>query len=777
MRHHSVIFALSLFLAGSFGHGKNPPNHSAQIDNLVAAGLKKQSLNPGDKIDDAAFLRRTYLAIAGRIPTIEEAESFYQNKDRNELISQLIESDAFQSHFYNFWSDILRMTDQGPSRNAFLHYQFWLKKALKENLPYDELVYQLVTARGKTWDNGATGYYHRDRGMPLDNMANTVRIFLGTRLECAQCHDHPFDKWTQMDYYKMAAFSYQINATDVYTYAPHRINAIQGFKARKKEAYLEGVGLGDGFPMPSLERLETHIEKHSKSSYDQWIGGKGTMSKDEFRSAVQRGWAAAKKADDLAYGAYWAGVLMYKPLLRYSVVEKDQELQLPHDYQYKDAAPHDVIQPATMFGEKIGEKNGEPLIETYANWLTRDDTPRFTRVIANRLWKFAFGAGLFEPVDDLTDYTMVSNPELLTYIENLMVELDYDMQAFLKILFQTETWQRAVNREEVYPGALSYFTGPELKRMSAEQIWDSMVAMCIPSPERYRPLLKSQLQSVEKERLTWTSLEGREFDDYVKMMETLAPMVRNQRSESERLSFAMADAKTSGKEDLYQSLKKELNELNKNMQTAINEIGLKDLHNAKESGELLKTMLGVNETQMTSAMMTEEMDSSTATIYTSLPEIELPEPPAELKGGELHEWKRNQQKEFRNFKQLVSKMARASELEMPAPRGHFLRDFGQSDREVIENASHHASVPQALNLLNGPMIEALTNPFAVFGRRLEMAETDDEKIRLIFQAMLTREPTAAELQTAKTELADENDPNFRGLVWVLLNTQQFLFVQ
>ncbi|MDF1811291.1 MAG: DUF1549 domain-containing protein [Verrucomicrobiales bacterium] len=779
-----LLFGIAIFFWISGVTNADVAERSRQIDQLVESNLAKHKLSPNEAIPDQVFLRRAYLSIGGRIPTIEEAEAFLSEPEstrRSRLISGLLQGEAFQSHFYNFWADIFRMTDEGPSRNAFLHYQFWLKNALKENLPFDQMAYQLVSARGKTWENGATGYYHRDRGMPLDNMSNTVRIFLGTRLECAQCHNHPFDKWTQMDYYKMAAFSYSIDARDIYTYAPNRINAGRFFKERKKQAYLEGAGLGDGFPMPSLDRLEIHIEKHSKSPHDRWIGGKGTMSADEFRSAVQRGWAAAKKEDDLQYGAYWAGVLMYKPLLRYSVVEKDQQLKLPHDYQYDDASPLDTVQPATMFGSAVDIENHDgAAIEAYAKWLTSHDTPRFTRVIANRLWKFAFGAGIFEPVDDLTDYTNVSNPELLAFLEGMMVELKYDMRAFLEVLYHTQSWQRSADRGEVYPGAPNYFAGPALRRMSAEQIWDSMVAMCIPAPERYKPLLKSQLKSLEQERLRWTSLEGRDFDGYVKMMERLAPLVKEQRSETERISFAMTGAKVAGNEEEYQAYKKELKELNQKVDKAINEIGLIDLHKARSGGELLGEMLGMKETQMNTEMMAGDTmvdRGSSETIFTSLPAIDLPEPPEGLSKNEQRDWIKEQQKELRNFKGLVSRMARASELEMPAPRGHFLRDFGQSDREVIQNASTHASVPQALNLLNGQMIEALTNRFAVFGRRLERAETSDEKIQLIFQAMLTREPTPKEWQLARAEVAGGDEERYRGLVWVLLNTRQFLFIQ
>ena len=96
---------------------------------------------------------------------------------------------------------------------------------------------------------------------------------------------------------------------------------------------------------------------------------------------------------------------------------------------------------------------------------------------------------------------------------------------------------------------------------------------------------------------------------------------------------------------------------------------------------------------------------------------------------------------------------------------------------MIENSANSASVPQALNLLNGSMVDALTNQFAVFGRRLHDAGDADAKIRMIFQGMLTREPTAREMELARAEVAAKGDAAYSGLVWTLLNTQQFIFVQ
>ena len=203
-----TVYALSIFLialstytsADNSGKGGFDVKKAAkEIDALVEDGLKKHDLKPNAEINDETFVRRAYLDIAGRIPTIEEAETFHGSTDdrkRAQLIGDLLDSDGAVSHGYNFWADVLRINTKLGTRAAEgeAAYQLWLKKSLDENMPYDQFVRELVSARGTVWDNGAVGYYLRDRGMPLDNMSNTVRVFLGTRLECAQCHDHPFDK-------------------------------------------------------------------------------------------------------------------------------------------------------------------------------------------------------------------------------------------------------------------------------------------------------------------------------------------------------------------------------------------------------------------------------------------------------------------------------------------------------------------------------------------------------------------------------------------------------
>ena len=475
-----------------------------EIDALVEAGLRKNDLKPNAEINDETFVRRAHLDIVGRIPTIEEAEKFHGSTDerkREQLIADLLESDGAVSHGYNFWADVLRInTELGTNAaEAEAAYQLWLKKAIAENRPYDQFVRELVGARGTIWDNGAVGYYLRDRGMPLDNMSNTVRIFLGTRLECAQCHDHPFDKWTQMDYFKMAAFSYGMDARDRADNFVNRSAMLQYRKEQQFEAQKKVIPIEDFPQIPSRSRLNSYVAQKNYQLYLERMG----LTDTEFRALAEKAIEVGESWQLEFRALEQADAALYNPLRFAHTAElKKSFLKLPHDYQYEDAKPNDPVSAGTMFGGEIDLENIDgSTIDAYADWMTARDNPTFTKVIANRLWKRVFGHGVFEPLDDLTDHTVVANPELLTYLEEMMRTLDYDMRKYREVLYNTKTYQRAANSEELVLGMPYHFAGPTLRRMSAEQIWDSVVGLALPEADGYRPRLKSQLASIERVRI------------------------------------------------------------------------------------------------------------------------------------------------------------------------------------------------------------------------------------------------------------------------------------
>ena len=151
--------------------------------------------------------------------------------------------------------------------------------------------------------------------------------------------------------------------------------------------------------------------------------------------------------------------------------------------------------------------------------------------------------------------------------------------------------------------------------------------------------------------------------------------------------------------------------------------------------------------------------------------------PAELKDEERARWREKEQENLKHFNEAAKGLARAVELDSPARRGHFLRDFGQSDRDTIENASSNASVPQALYLLNSPLSLAIANPNAVLGGQLEESADTKAKIEAIYRAMLTRKPTESEVERILTDYKTYGEETIEDLVWALLNSRQFLFIQ
>lgn len=198
------LFAVICLLSAGLVRGAGDP--VAEIDALLAASWKAAGVEAAPPASDEVFVRRAYLDLVGRIPTRGEALAFLNDSDgdkRDALVGQLLESEGHAAHLFHFWADLLRLNSRahgGQGQMTAKPYVAHVRRRVGENMPYDEFVRELLSAQGKVWENPAIGYYMRDIGMPLDNLALTSRIFLGTRIECAQCHNHPFDKWSQMDF-------------------------------------------------------------------------------------------------------------------------------------------------------------------------------------------------------------------------------------------------------------------------------------------------------------------------------------------------------------------------------------------------------------------------------------------------------------------------------------------------------------------------------------------------------------------------------------------------
>ena len=183
------------------------PKHNF-IDDLVIAKWKKIGLLPSELCTDAEFIRRLYLDAIGTLPKPEEIKAFLADTDpdkRKKLIVTLLERPEYVDWWTLKWADILRNNGTATGDKGMFAFHNWIRAAFRENRPLDAIARQLITAQGSTYTDGPTNFYRVARN-PQDLAETTAAVFLGVRLQCAKCHQHPFEKWSQDDYYSLAAF-------------------------------------------------------------------------------------------------------------------------------------------------------------------------------------------------------------------------------------------------------------------------------------------------------------------------------------------------------------------------------------------------------------------------------------------------------------------------------------------------------------------------------------------------------------------------------------------
>ena len=180
------------------------------IDDHIDAKLKRLRIQPSGLAPDNVFLRRVYLDLTGIPPLPAEARAFLEDPEssrlkRIRLIDELMKRKAFVDHWALKWGDLLQSNPKYLGEKGTWAFRQWIRDQITTNRPYDETVRELITAVGSTYENPAANFFRVNKD-PKEAMEKTTQLFLGVRIVCAQCHDHPFERWTQNQYYQMAAF-------------------------------------------------------------------------------------------------------------------------------------------------------------------------------------------------------------------------------------------------------------------------------------------------------------------------------------------------------------------------------------------------------------------------------------------------------------------------------------------------------------------------------------------------------------------------------------------
>jgi hypothetical protein len=183
------------------------------IDREIFAKLRRLRMQPSDLCTDEVFLRRAYLDLLGVVPSAETAQAFVSETSptkRAELVERLLARDEFTDFWTLKWADLLKIEERVLDPQGMRVFHGWIRESFARNKPLDQFARELVAARGSTYQNPPANWWRANRD-PITRAENTARVFFGTQLNCAQCHNHPFERWTQDDYYNWATLFARLN--------------------------------------------------------------------------------------------------------------------------------------------------------------------------------------------------------------------------------------------------------------------------------------------------------------------------------------------------------------------------------------------------------------------------------------------------------------------------------------------------------------------------------------------------------------------------------------
>ena len=230
-----------------------PPSRNF-VDDSVFANLKELGIPPSPICDDATFLRRVSMDIAGRGPTDEERTHFFASQEANkreQVIDGLIRSSEYADFFANKWTAMLKnRRDDASDITSNFAFHAWVRDSLLANKPYDQMVRELLAATGTVIANPPVVWYKRVKE-PKQQVEDVAQLFLGVRMQCAQCHHHPFERWSQDDYYSFSAFFTQVGRKPTATRGEDMIFHKRGMAAAtniKSGHVLKPAALGDAIP-------------------------------------------------------------------------------------------------------------------------------------------------------------------------------------------------------------------------------------------------------------------------------------------------------------------------------------------------------------------------------------------------------------------------------------------------------------------------------------------------------------------------------------------------
>jgi hypothetical protein len=495
------------------------------VDAPVFAKLRALNLPPSPRCDDATFLRRAMLDTLGTLPTPDEVREFVADRSPDKR-ARLVDSLFERPEFADYWT--LQLADLFQNRKERDHdvrgaknvraFHGWLHGQVAANRPWHELVREVLTASGDAVSHPEIGYYiylvGEKRSTESDVTDAVAQAFMGTRIGCARCHNHPLEKYTQDDFYHFAAFFDRVTldrkgpaegATTLLTISREereRVQRLEEAEKKLKEAEAKLLALGyesderppspRPFPPGRGGNAPAADNSTDKTALAPPTDSRANAAQSSATAAVDATARQLASPSPGGEGRGEGGRPSISPELtnqlgaakkefrdcKRQFADKKRELE-----EIRQRAPH-AWQPRTKRDVKA-----QPLDRTamqftadtdpraqLSDWLTSTNNPYFAGAMINRLWKHFLGTGLVEPVDDLRASNPPSNPELWALLSREFVGNGYDLHHVMRLILNSRTYQLSARTVRGNETDTRFYSHYYARRLPAEVIADAISA-------------------------------------------------------------------------------------------------------------------------------------------------------------------------------------------------------------------------------------------------------------------------------------------------------------
>ena len=431
---------------------------SHPIDQLVQQKLDKLGIMPSGNCSDAEFIRRASLDITGILPAADSVRDFLADTSinkREQLVDDLLESAGYAAWWATLFSDWTGNSDEQlnnvlPVRSVATRLWFeWLRSRLEANVPYDQIVEGIVTAESRQPDEdyleyckkmteackpGNESQFAERNGLPMfwarrnfqkpeDRAIGFAYTFLGVRIECAQCHKHPFDQWSKNDFEQFS-----------------KLFSVVRF---------------------SQNQVAPDAKKDRDKLLDKLTGGKKLRGGDLRRVISQ----AAREGNPVPFGEL---------VINSATAERAKKAQAAAKKKGRKT-PAVKIPTGQILGQNEPLQLDKDPRHELMSWLRSEENPYFAKAIVNRVWSNYFGGGIVDPTDDMNLANPPVNAPLLNYLSHQFIEHDFDLKWLHRTIVTSETYQRSSKTNNTNAMDRTNFSHHVPRRLPAEVVYDAVI--------------------------------------------------------------------------------------------------------------------------------------------------------------------------------------------------------------------------------------------------------------------------------------------------------------